>query len=220
MRQHRSVSPLGSTALFLAAAALALPLSAQVLRCTDPATGRVTYTDASCPRGAAAHEVEARKSAAELALQEEQARQALARKQERRQREAAEREAQHARDDLRPLAGSAPPASPAESAACRQAHQELLQLQARADPNLYDDALLLDQAQRRRELACLSPAELARLEAQRPRPAPAAAASPVIVIPGHPQRPPLRPRPPPPRPEISHCNVFRCYDRQGNVYPR
>jgi len=29
------------------------------------------------------------------------------------------------------------------------------------------------------------------------------------------------PRPaPPPRREITHCNVFRCYDKQGNTYPR
>ena len=56
--------------------------------------------------------------------------------------------------------------------------------------------------------------------------APTAAPQPQAPIPPQPQyeQPAApahsRPGPPPPRREITHCNVFRCYDRQGNSYPR
>ena len=69
--------------------------------------------------------------------------------------------------------------------------------------------------ERQADLACLSPADYARAESARSSrtvyPSPYYA-PPVVVVP---------PRPaPPPRREITHCNVFRCYDKQGNTYPR
>lgn len=75
------------------ALALCLPAAAQVVRCTDAATGRITYTDGSCASGQAAQEVLPQKSPEELAREQQQADDALARKHERQQREAAELEA-------------------------------------------------------------------------------------------------------------------------------
>ena len=40
----------------------------------------------------------------------------------------------------------------------------------------------------------------------------------VVVPPRHPVRPTTKPEPTPKK--FTHCNVFRCYDSQGNVYPR
>src|SRR3989344_3987461 len=61
-------------ALFLCvcAAWLGTVAHAQVVRCTDTRTGKVTYTDGACTGGAAAREVEARKTPEELQLEREQ----------------------------------------------------------------------------------------------------------------------------------------------------
>src|SRR3989344_422526 len=71
-------------ALFLCvcAAWLGTVAHAQVVRCTDTRTGKVTYTDGACTGGAAAREVEARKTPEELQLEREQAAEALERKQQ------------------------------------------------------------------------------------------------------------------------------------------
>ena len=50
---------------------------AQVVRCTDPATGKVTYTDGKCAGGTTAREVEARKTPEEIQREREQAAEAL-----------------------------------------------------------------------------------------------------------------------------------------------
>lgn len=60
---------------------------AQVVRCTDPATGKVTYTDGKCAGGTTAREVEARKTPEEIQREREQAAEALALKQSARGRE-------------------------------------------------------------------------------------------------------------------------------------
>ena len=57
--------------VLVAASALCLGAQAQVVRCTDARTGQVTYTDGACTPGAAAREVEPRKSAENI-LQERQ----------------------------------------------------------------------------------------------------------------------------------------------------
>ncbi|MGE8320613.1 MAG: DUF4124 domain-containing protein [Comamonas sp.] len=70
--------------MLAATALLAVPAQAQVLRCTDPASGRVTYTDGECAPGTAVKEVERRKSDDELAQEQARADQALRRQAERR----------------------------------------------------------------------------------------------------------------------------------------
>ena len=44
-------------ALLAVAACSALPAFSQVVRCTDPKTGQVTYTDGKCAVGTTGHEV-------------------------------------------------------------------------------------------------------------------------------------------------------------------
>ena len=63
---------------------LAASAQAQVVRCQDPRTGQVTYTDGECSGGDKAREVQARKSAEELAQERAQAAEALERKQQRK----------------------------------------------------------------------------------------------------------------------------------------
>src|SRR3989344_4537081 len=103
-------------ALFLCvcAAWLGTVAHAQVVRCTDTRTGKVTYTDGACTGGAAAREVEARKTPEELQLEREQAAEALERKQQRLQAEAtaAETEARRNAERDRARAAQAAAAAP------------------------------------------------------------------------------------------------------------
>lgn len=195
------------------AACVPLPTLAQVVRCTDPATGQVTYTDGNCRRGEAAREVEARKSAQEIAQERQQATEALERKHERLQLEAQQqRLAQPAeRTAHRHIAND-----PALSAACQQARRQLQDVLSTLGRGMYDEQARLDVAQRQADLACLSPADQARMErerAHRPEHVAPGYGTPVLIV-------PPRPAPPPPRREIANCNVFRCYDGKGNSYPR
>jgi len=212
---HTIAGLLASLAL---AAGLAAPAAAQVMRCVDPASGKVTYTDEACARGEAAREVQPRQSAQEIEQERSQAEQALQRKYQRQQQEA-ELQRQALPNAPQPP-GAAP--DPAQSAQCQRARQALQELLAGADPSVYDDQIRVASAQRQADLACLTPAEYARVQAQRssgartPYPALPGYAPPVVVV-------PPRPRPPhqqPPRREITNCNVFRCYDKNGNTYPR
>ncbi|SDM53017.1 protein of unknown function [Oryzisolibacter propanilivorax] len=196
------------------AIAWALSASAQVLRCTDAATGRVTYTDGDCPRGEAQLQLQPRQSLEDIERERAQAVEALARRHERQQQDAA-------LQALRAPAEAAPsamrPPDPASSPACQRARAQLQEVLADSGRGLYDEQARVSAAREQVDLACLTAAEFARTRRTPDRAAwPAAGALPVIVVPA-----PPRPHPPPPRPrEISHCNVFRCYDRQGNTYPR
>ncbi len=189
------------------------------MRCTDAATGRVTYTDGACIAGESARQVQAQRSAHELAQEREQAAQAQARvQQERQQREERELQEQQRRAQAA-LRAPAPPSAPgpAASAACARARQQLQQALASPNPGLYDEQLRLHNAQGQVELACLTADEQARAWAAR-SPATAAPQVPLVVV-----APPRRPLPPPPaapRRDYTSCNVFRCYDRQGNAHPR
>ena len=197
-------------AVLLAAAWLALPAAAQVTRCTDPATGKVTYTDGGCARGEAAREVEARKTPEELQQEREQAAEAWERKRERQQHEAAQR-----RDTERAERAAAPAGNdPARSVACQRARRSLQEVMGTLGRGMYDEQARLDAAQREADLACLSPADFARAERARASRAQAPYYTPPVVV------VPPRPGPRPPPREITHCNVFRCYDKQGNTYPR
>lgn len=196
---------------------LPLAATAQVTRCTDPATGKVTYTDGDCRGGEAAREVEARKTPQEIQQERDQAAEALERKYERQQYEAQQRR------DAERTTGNAPAAAPGMSGAddparspdCLRARKNLQDVLSTMGRGMYDEQARLDTAQRQADLACLSPADYARAERARSHrsvQSPPYYAPPVMVVP---------PRPvPQPRREITHCNVFRCYDKQGNVYPR
>ncbi|MBY0409382.1 MAG: DUF4124 domain-containing protein, partial [Burkholderiaceae bacterium] len=56
---------------------MGLNAQAQVVRCTDAATGKVTYTDNNCPSSATALEVEARKTPEQIHQEREHAAQAI-----------------------------------------------------------------------------------------------------------------------------------------------
>lgn len=63
--------------LILAALLVTAPAYAQVNRCKDAKTGKVVYSDAACPSGVEAAQIQAPRSAAEIDLERERA--ALAR---------------------------------------------------------------------------------------------------------------------------------------------
>ena len=210
-----------ATLTLVVAACCALPAAAQVIRCTDPATGKVTYTDGACHRGDVTREVEARKSAQEIEQEHQQAAEALERKYERQQQEARQR---READQAERAARSAEPAArsdPANTAQCQRARKQLQDTLASMGQGMYDEQARLDTAQRQADLACLSPADYARTEGSRAyRPAYSSPyyGPPMVAVPPRPMPP--RPALPAPRRDIVNCNVFRCYDGQGNTYPR
>ena len=197
------------------AAGSTLPAAAQVLRCTDTATGKVTYTDGDCRRGEAAREVEARRSAQDIALERQQAAEALERKQERQQLEERQRRvAERAERAERSSSNAATDNARAHSPDCLRARKHLQDVLATLGQGMYDEQTRLDAAQRQADLACLSPADYARAERSH-------GLQPAYTAPSYgPPAAGVAPRPAPPRREISNCNVFRCYDAQGNTYPR
>ncbi len=196
---------------------------AQVVRCTDPATGKVTYTDGSCAGGATAREVEARKTPEDIQREREQAAQALAHKQQRLEAENKAAETEALRNAQR---DSARPATPdyARSPECARSRRNLDVVLSSASGGSYDQSQRVEAAQRQMDLDCLGPAGYAEVEkarASRPTtvnttPAPVV----VVVPPRHPVRPTPQPTPAPEPKQFTQCNVFRCYDKQGNVYPR
>ncbi len=218
LRTHARIRRLACSACAaLALAALAWPAAgwAQVVRCTDPATGSVTYTNGRCDAGARGVEIAPSPSAEDIARERRQAAEAEQRKQARRAQEHA---AAQAAAQAQAAPAPAQPPDPAQSSACRQARQALAQQLATLDPSLFDTRARLDAAQRQADLACLTPYEQARIASERA--ADTASTAPVIVVPPPHQRPPHHQRPPRPQPrEITHCNVFRCYDSRGNTYP-
>lgn len=200
-------APLLAAALACLCAGLAWPAAAQVVRCTDPATGKTTYTDGACGRGQAAREVQPRQSPDEIAQERAQAAEALERKYERQQHE------NRLRQEPAPRAAHA---HPSQSAQCQRERANLQDVMATLGRGMYDEQARLEAAQRQADLACLTPAEFARAESERANRAayvPPYYGPPVVVV-------PPRPSQPTPRREITHCNVFRCYDSQGNTYPR
>lgn len=204
--RNRRVLGMALAALCLAAA----PAHGQVLRCTDARTGAVSYTDGGCDTGGKVEQVLPARSAQALALEREEAAQAIARKEQRLREEAATAA-------LIPVPAT-PPAAVNETPRCGQSRQQLQTLLARPGRDGLAYSQQLAAAQQQVEIDCLGPQAYRELEQARSRNS--APLAPVIVIP--PLRP-TRPLPPPvqpPRPQITHCNVFRCHDRQGNIYPR
>ncbi len=238
-RQRAGAAYRASLALALACATGLLPLAtshAQVLRCTDARTGAVTYTNDACPSGSSVREVEPRKTPEEIAHERAQAAEALERKQQQLQAESAaqaqeerqkaleERERKRAAQAARPSAHDY-----AHSAACARSRRNLDVL-ASSLGSSYEDQARLEAAQRQMDLDCLGPegyAEVEKARALRPEPS----VPPVIVVPqrrpgyrpGHPGHPPGPPPAPPAQPQKPggsfQCDVFRCWDSKGNVYP-
>lgn len=207
-----------------ACACAALQAQAQVIRCTDLATGKVTYTDGACESRESACEVEARKSEQALARERAEAAQA---QQRLRERLAATAEAERLREEreereLRRAQRQGAQADPARSPACAQA-RAVLQDVAAADARIPDaSSARLDAAQREMELACLGPEGYAQAEAARAqRPQVVVVQPPLWHGPHRPPRPhPPAPAPRPGGPYIKECSAFTCTDSNGKRYPR
>lgn len=197
---------------------------AQVNRCTEPRTGKVTYTDGSCDAGQRSAQVEARKSEQALALERAQAEQALEQKRTRQEAQAEAEQRQLEREALqaqrtRPAQRPAAPADYAQSAACTDARRALSAAVGTLARTPEEQATRIDAAQQQMDFACLGPEGYARAQASR---ASFVNQPPIVVVqppawPGHP-RPP---RPDYPRgPHIKECTSFTCTDSNGKRYPR
>lgn len=198
-------------------------VQAQVLRCTDARTGKVTYTDGNCASGATTQEVEARKTPEEIQRERELAAEALQRKQQRQQAELDAAEAQERRAERQERARAAraaqQPRDYAQSPECARSRRNLELLAAGSYTSTYEQELQLDAAQRQVDLDCLGPqgyAEVEKARAHQPR---------VVVVPPSRHRPlypdPFpRTGPPPVPPHLVQCGDFRCTDSQGKTYPR
>ncbi|WP_226858574.1 DUF4124 domain-containing protein [Diaphorobacter aerolatus] len=154
--------------LCMLAAGFASPASAQVIRCTDPATGKVSYTDGKCASGTSAQEIEARKSPDEIKAEREQAALARDRMRERQQQDAKQRQ-QSAVEQRREQEGrnqtqQAASNNPADSQACAQARRHLSEVQSTLGQGMYDEPQRLSEAQRGAEQACLTPDEWVRTQ--------------------------------------------------------
>lgn len=208
--QH--TAPLSFLPRLWAAAALLLTLlstvaSAQVLRCLDPATGQMSYTDGACPKGQGATTIAPARSAAEVAQDQERAHAA-------RERWQAEQLRQKQATPVTTPALPAPTAAERRSQACQAAQDELQALSRSGATH----PAALDAAQRQMEMQCLGPEAYADLE--RSRTNALAPGETTVVLPHH-LRPPVQPRPPRPQEPVQrlNCNVFRCFDQHGNAMP-
>ncbi len=241
MRTHRptqaavATSPSALSRLGLATFTLALGAGlwwagmgtahAQVVRCTDPASGKVTYTDGECARGTAATEIERRKSEDELARDRQREQEALRAKADRREealeqrRLEADERAADAAAKPRPQGKNRP--DYANSSACQQSREHYKNASDAAADKSMGSRAQLDAAKRQMELDCMGPDAYGRLEASRPSQAP------VVTDPywdryPYGSRPPpvVRPQPSQSAPTLTRCDVFKCYDAQGYSHPR
>lgn len=218
------VAPLRGLALALGLLLAATAAQAQVVRCTDARTGKVTYTDVGCDVGQRSTQVEARKTEQELANEREQAAEALEQKRLRQEAKAEadqrqlEREALQAqRDQNRQRPASS--ADFANSRACADARRALNAAASYLARTPEEQATRIDAAQQQMDFACLGPDGYARAQANRANNQP-----PVVIVqqPAWPQH--HRPRPPhierPRGPYIKECTSFTCTDNNGKRYPR
>lgn len=203
---------------------------AQVVRCTDAATGKVTYTDGKCPSNATALEVQARRTPEQIQQEREQAAQAVAQKNHRLQAQEAAAQAEALRNAQQNQARPAALPHYARSPECARSRRSLDAVLDHSGAGTYEQSLRLQAAQRQVDVDCLGPEGYAQAERARAvGAAGAGAVAPVVVVPPYYSVRPVRPyvpggQPTPaPQPEqkkFTQCNVFRCYDAQGNVYPR
>lgn len=215
---HRLITLWKPVALLAIAACSALPASGQVVRCTDPKTGQVTYTDGKCAAGTTGHEVEAKRSAEEIEQDRKAAERAIELKQQRLLAEKAaadlqaQREAEQERVRAARAAATAPqPQDYARSAECARSRRNLELVSSTLSGNTYDQEPRLEAAQRQMDLDCLGPQGYAELERAR-------ATQPRIVV--APPRQPVYPPPVPQKPYLTHCGNFHCVDNTGARYPR
>lgn len=202
--------------LWLSAWLLATGAQAQVQRCEDAHTGRVTYTDGDCRSGESALLIEAAPTPQEQAAQAARDRQALERREAELRLQAQRRAEQAASAPVIPPPAPQLSPTPQNSPACRQAQAAWEQLNQAGR----SDRQTLDSARQQAELQCLTAEAYADL--QKSRQPPALVNQPWGYRPPQ-SRPQLHPpQPPPPRPPSGpvQCNVFRCYDGKGNQYPR
>ncbi|MCW5235435.1 DUF4124 domain-containing protein [Verminephrobacter eiseniae] len=182
---------------------------AQVLRCTDAGTGKVTYTDGACASDARVRQVQPRRTPEEIQQERAQAAEALARQQ-------ALRDTQNEREQLasKPPKAAEPP-DHARSPECARSRRHLEEtVRSGTSGDTYEQNVRLGVAQRQMDLDCLGPKAYADLEKAR-------AARPMVIPPVvlSPPQNPIPADPAPPRKQMTQCNVFRCYDRQGRSYP-
>lgn len=204
----------------LGTAGLGLGAQAQVVRCTDARTGKVTYTDGACASGSATHEVEARKSPEELQREREIAAEALERKQQRLQAEADAEQAEARRSAERDRSRATQPQDYARSAECARSRRQLDIVASGLARTPYEQDMRLEAAQRQVDLDCLGPqgyAEVEKARSNQPR---------VLVVPpsarypsGYPSPFPHAGPPQPPR-SLVQCGDWRCTDNRGDTYPR
>lgn len=205
--------------LLLAASAA----QAQVVRCTDARTGKVSYTDGACDAGQRSAQIEARKTEEQLAAEREQAAEALEQKQARQAAQAEADQRQLERETLqaqreKALERPAAPADYANSRACAEARRGVKAATNNLARTPEEQASRIDAAQQQMDFACLGPDGYARAQANR------ASQPPVVVV----QQPVWphhnRPRPPhverPRGPYIKECSSFTCTDNNGKRYPR
>ena len=211
----------------LGVAGLGLAAQAQVVRCTDARTGKVTYTDGACASGTTAHEVEPRKTPEELQRERDLASEALERKQQRLQAEAeaerteALRSAERDRAQAARAAAAAPqPQDYARSPECARSRRRLDIVASGLARTPYEQDARLEAAQRQVDLDCLGPqgyADVEKARANQPR---------VLVAPPSARYPSTYPRPfpyaGPPQPprRLTECSDWRCTDNRGDTYPR
>lgn len=195
---------------------------AQVVRCTDAATGKVTYTDGKCASGTTVREVEARKTPQEIQQEREEAAEALARKQQRLQAEATAAETESRRNAQRDQTAPAKTTDYARSPECARSRRNLDVVLSSVTGGGYEQNLRVEAAQRQVDLDCLGPQGYAEVEKARAGPSNAA---PLVVLPsGRYGR--IFPDPfptvgkPHPAPRLIQCGDFRCTDNLGNTYPR
>ena len=214
---RRSSAALRWTLAALMATLAAGTASAQVIRCTDAKTGRVTYTNSSCKDGENRVQVQEAPSPEELERERAQSAAAIERKNQQLAREEAERRTRAQQEERearsrRERENSAQRDS-GDSPACQQARRRLDTILAESDPDPATWGPRSQAAQQQMEMACLGPKAYEQLQQSRAL-QPNAINRPWIV--GR----PVPPQPLPPSAPISHCNVFRCYDTNGGIHPR
>lgn len=223
---HTSRHPSAAVRWALAALTALVPLaatlgadtaSAQVIRCTDAKTGRVTYTNSSCKDGENRVQVQEAPSPEELERDRAQSAAALERKNQQLEREEAERRTRAQQQERearnRRERENSAQRDGGDSPACQQARRRLDTILAEANPDPATWGPRSQAAQQQMEMACLGTKAYEQLQQSRAL-QPNAINRPWIV--GR----PVPPQPLPPSAPISHCNVFRCYDTNGGVHPR
>lgn len=222
----------GATARYVALALLSLVgtgLHAQVLRCTDVRTGKVTYTDSNCSVGQRTAEVEPQKTPQEIQAERTRAEDALEAKEKRQSAQALVEERQRereVREDEQQRRGRAQNTANQDygsSRSCTDARTNLASATANLARTPEEQATRIDAAQQQMDFACLGPDAYARAQASRANREPGIVVVQPPIFTNRP-RPGWQGRPDRPlssdRPHIQECTSFTCTDTNGKRYPR